>query len=234
MLGITTLGVDLSNPAIIAGALSGGIGFGLQNIVNNFVSGIILLIERPIKVGDWVMVGGNEGIVRRISVRSTEIQTFQRPAVIKPNAEFLSNSLINWTHKDRNGRIEFIFGVAYGTDTQQAEEILLGLAKEHEEVMTVPEPFVLFRDFGASGLDFELRCFTENVTRRLGSRAISASKSTRPSGRRISKFRSRSALCIWCRRKTVRRISKTRKSRKRRSRRRAVSPRCRTWGIAPE
>ncbi|MBG03355.1 MAG: hypothetical protein CMM59_04685 [Rhodospirillaceae bacterium] len=167
MLGITTLGVDLSNLAIIAGALSVGIGFGLQNIVNNFVSGIILLIERPIKVGDWVVVGGNEGLVRRISVRATEIQTFQRAAVIVPNAEFLSNSLTNWTHKDRNGRIEILVGVAYGTDTQQVEEILLGLAKEHEEVMTIPEPFVLFRDFGASSLDFELRCFTENVTRRL-------------------------------------------------------------------
>ena len=147
--------------------MSVGIGFGLQNIVNNFVSGIILLIERPIKVGDWVVVGGNEGLVRRISVRATEIQTFQRAAVIVPNAEFLSNSLTNWTHKDRNGRIEILVGVAYGTDTQQVEEILLGLAKEHEEVMTIPEPFVLFRDFGASSLDFELRCFTENVTRRL-------------------------------------------------------------------
>jgi small-conductance mechanosensitive channel len=167
MLGSTTLGVDLSNLAIIAGALSVGIGFGLQNIVNNFVSSIILLIERPIKVGDWVVVGGNEGLIRRISVRATEIQTFQCAAVIVTNAEFLSNSLTNWTHIDRNGRIEIIVGVAYGTDTQQVEELLLGLAKEHEEVMMIPEPFVLFRDFGASSLDFELRCFTENVTRRL-------------------------------------------------------------------
>lgn len=166
-LGITMLGVDLSNLAIIAGALSVGIGFGLQNIVNNFVSGLILLIERPIKVGDWVVVGGNEGLVRRISVRATEIQTFQRASVIVPNAEFLSNSLTNWTHKDRNGRIEIAIGVAYGSDVRQVEEILLGIAKAHEEVMAVPEPFVLFMNFGGSSLDFELRCFTENVTRRM-------------------------------------------------------------------
>lgn len=112
MLGITTLRVDHSNLAIIAGALPVGIGFSLQNIVKNFVPGIILLIERPIKVGDWVVVGGNEGLVRRISVRATEIQTFQRAAVILQNAEFLSNSLTNWTHQDRNGRIEIIVGVA--------------------------------------------------------------------------------------------------------------------------
>ena len=166
-LGITMLGIDLSNLAIIAGALSVGIGFGLQNIVNNFVSGLILLIERPIKVGDWVVVGGNEGLVRRISVRATEIQTFQRASVIVPNAEFLSNSLTNWTHKDRNGRIEIGVGVAYDTDVQRVEEILLELANAHEEVMAVPEPFVLFMNFGNSSLDFELRCYTENVTRRL-------------------------------------------------------------------
>lgn len=166
-LGVTTLGIDLSNLAIIAGALSVGIGFGLQNIVNNFVSGLILLIERPIKVGDWVVVGSNEGLVRRISVRATEIQTFQRASVIVPNAEFLSNSLTNWTHKDRNGRIEIAIGVAYGSDVRKIEEILLKIANAHEEVMSVPEPVVLFMNFGASSLDFELRCFTENVTRRL-------------------------------------------------------------------
>ncbi|MGB0552151.1 MAG: mechanosensitive ion channel family protein [Alphaproteobacteria bacterium] len=163
-VGITTLGFDLSN---IAGALSVGIGFGLQNIVNNFVLGLILLIERPIKVGDWVFVAGNEGLVRRITVRATEIQTFQRASVIVPNAKFLSNYLTNWTHKDRNGRIEIAIGVAYGSDVQHVEELLSSIAKTHDEVMAVPEPFVLFINFVGSSLDFELRCYTENVTRRM-------------------------------------------------------------------
>ena len=166
-IGITTLGIDLSNLAIIAGALSVGIGFGLQNIVNNFVSGLIILIERPIKVGDWVVVDGNEGLIRRISVRATEIQTFQRATVIVPNAQFLSNSLTNWTHKDRNGRIEIAVGVAYGSDVKHVEEILLKIAAANKEVVSVPEPFVLFLNFGGSSLDFELRCYTENITRRL-------------------------------------------------------------------
>ncbi len=166
-IAVATVGIDLTNIALIAGALSVGIGFGLQNVVNNFVSGLILLIERPVKVGDWVVVGENEGFVKRISVRATELQTFQRASVIIPNADLLSNSVMNWTHKDRYGRIEIPVGVAYGSDTGQVREILLGVARAHDRVLSWPEPFVLFRDFGASSLDFELRCFTDDVIYRL-------------------------------------------------------------------
>ena len=166
-IAVATVGIDLTNIALIAGALSVGIGFGLQNVVNNFVSGLILLIERPVKVGDWVVVGENEGFVKRISVRATELQTFQRASVIIPNADLLSNSVMNWTHKDRYGRIEIPVGVAYGSDTAQVREILLGVARAHDRVLSWPEPFVLFRDFGASSLDFELRCFTDDVIYRL-------------------------------------------------------------------
>ncbi len=162
-LGIAALGIDLSNIALIAGALSVGIGFGLQNVVNNFVSGLILLIERPIKVGDWVVVGGSEGLVKRINVRATELETFQRASVIIPNADILSGSLVNWTHKDRHGRIEIVVGVAYGSDTALVRELLLNCARDHPKVLDQPEPFVLFQDFGASSLDFELRAFTSDV-----------------------------------------------------------------------
>jgi small-conductance mechanosensitive channel len=167
IFGITALGIDLSNIALIAGALSVGIGFGLQAIVSNFVSGIILLIERPIKIGDWVLVGGNEGTVKRITVRSTELTTFQRASVIIPNSEFISTAVINWTHKDTYGRIEVAVGVAYGSDVEKVRDILLDCAARHEMVLTSPEPFVIFMNFGASSLDFELRCYTNNVNYRL-------------------------------------------------------------------
>ncbi len=167
VFGISALGIDLSNIALIAGALSVGIGFGLQTIVSNFVSGIILLIERPIKVGDWVIVGANEGFVKQITVRSTELQTFQRASVIIPNSDFISTAVVNWTHKDHYGRIEVAVGVAYGSDVEKVREILLGCAARHEKVLTSPEPFVVFMDFGASSLDFELRCYTNEVSYRI-------------------------------------------------------------------
>ncbi len=159
MLAISTIGLDLSNLAIIAGALSVGIGFGLQNVVNNFVSGLILLIERPIKVGDWIVIGTHEGYVRQINVRATEIQTFQRASVIIPNAELLSSALVNWTHKDTQARVEVQVGVAYGSDTAKVQDLLLDCAKSHPKVSRWPQPYVLFQDFGDSSLDFEVRFF---------------------------------------------------------------------------
>lgn len=164
LIAITAAGFDLSNLAIIAGALSVGIGFGLQAIVNNFVSGIILLVERPIKVGDWVIAGGNEGIVKRISVRSTEIETFNLASVIVPNSELIANTVTNWTHKDLRARVEVPVGVSYASDPDQVHEILLSLASDHAQVLKFPEPFVIFKGFGDSSLNFELRCYVGRAT----------------------------------------------------------------------
>jgi small-conductance mechanosensitive channel len=163
MLAVTTMGLDLSNLAIVAGALSVGIGFGLQNVVNNFVSGLLILIERPIKVGDWIVVSGYEGTVKRISVRSTEIETFDRAEVIVPNSELVSAPVTNWTHKTRVCRVIIPVGVAYGSDTELVRNILMKAAKEHENVLSFPAPMVIFKSFGHSSLDFELRVYARDT-----------------------------------------------------------------------
>lgn len=167
LVTISALGLDLTNLALIAGALSVGIGFGLQNVVNNFVSGLILLAERPIKPGDWVVVGGHEGTVKKVNVRSTEIETFQRASVIIPNADLISSPVLNWTHKNILGRVEVLVGVAYGSDPQQVKAILLECAKAHPNVTAYPEPYVIFADFADSSLNFELRAYLANVEKRL-------------------------------------------------------------------
>lgn len=170
LIALGVAGVQFTNLAIIAGALSVGIGFGLQNIVNNFVSGLILLFERPVKTGDWIVVGNTEGHVKRISIRSTLIQTFDRADVIVPNSELISGQVTNWMLHDARGRIRVPIGVAYGSDTRKVEEILLRIANEHPNVITngsMTPPKVLFMDFGDSSLNFELRAFIKNIDERL-------------------------------------------------------------------
>ena len=162
-LAVSAIGLDLSNVALIAGALSVGIGFGLQNVVNNFVSGLILLVERPIKVGDWIVASGHEGYVKRINVRATELETFQRASVIIPNSELISTSVVNFTHKNKLGRVEVKVGVAYGSDVEKVMQIMRDCLVADPRIAEWPEPYVLFRSFGDSALDFEGRGYLLDV-----------------------------------------------------------------------
>jgi small-conductance mechanosensitive channel len=162
-LTLAQVGLDLQKIALVAGALSVGIGFGLQSIVSNFVSGLILLAERPIRVGDWVVVKSEEGWVRRISVRATEIETFERATVIVPNSEFITGVVKNWTHSNTMGRVTVKVGVAYDSDVEKVREVLLDCAHTHPQVLETPLPRVFLLGFGDSALEFELRCIVANV-----------------------------------------------------------------------
>jgi small-conductance mechanosensitive channel len=165
---IQTVGIDLSTITILAGALGIGIGFGLQNITNNLVSGIIILFERPIKVGDRIEVGDVSGDVVRISMRSTTIITNDNISIIVPNSDFISSKVINWSHIDRNVRLNFPVGVSYRENPEHIKKILLEVAAENEGILKEPRPDVLFSDFGDSYMEFNLRVWTREYINRPG------------------------------------------------------------------
>jgi small-conductance mechanosensitive channel len=163
---LQTAGIDLSALTILAGALGVGIGFGLQNITNNFVSGIIILFERPIKVGDRIEVGDVYGDVINISMRSTTVLTNDNIAIIVPNSDFISTKVTNWSYTDRNIRYSIPVGVSYNDDPEKIRDLLLKVAKANEFVLERPEPDVLFDEFADSSLNFILRVWTREFINR--------------------------------------------------------------------
>ena len=160
-LAVSQAGLSLDKLTIVAGALSVGIGFGLQSIVNNFVSGLILLWERPLRVGDQIVVGTEEGIVRRINVRATEIETFDKASLIIPNAEFISGRVKNWMHSNRQKRMTIPISVSHMDDPKRLEKLLIETALAHRSVLSQPKPMVFFMKITDSSIDFELRCFAD-------------------------------------------------------------------------
>lgn len=160
-------GIDLKSFAVLAGALGIGIGFGLQNIVNNFISGLILLFERPIKIGDMIVLDGEWGTVRKIGLRSTTVETFDLSEVIVPNSLLVSEKVTNWTLSSEQSRIVVPVGVAYGSPLEKVLGILYDAAQVHPKVLDSPPPSAIFTAFGASSLDFELRVWATSVNDRL-------------------------------------------------------------------
>jgi small-conductance mechanosensitive channel len=158
------VGVDLSSLAIIAASLGVGIGFGLQNIINNLVSGIIILAERTISIGDRIEVAGVAGRVTKIQLRSTTVVTNDNITMIVPNADFISNTVTNWSHGDPKVRIRVPVGVAYGSDLKLLQGLLLEAAAEHPKALGDPSPVVLFTEFGDNSLNFELGVWTQEMT----------------------------------------------------------------------
>jgi len=166
-MAFSTLGIGMQNLTVIIGALGVGIGFGLQNIVNNFASGLILLFERSIKVGDVVQVNGEWGLIKNLGLRATVVETFDRSEMIVPNSDLVSATVTNWTLTDRQVRLIVPVRVAYGSDVDLVTRILNQIAQDNPVIMKFPAPSVLFLNFGASSLDFELRCWVADIDNRL-------------------------------------------------------------------
>jgi potassium-dependent mechanosensitive channel len=167
LLAISLIGFELQNLMVLAGALGIGIGFGLQNIVNNFVSGLVLLFERPVKVGDMIMIDQEWCTVKTIGMRATTVETFNQSEIIVPNSDLISEKVTNWTFSSDQSRVVIPVGVAYGSDVQKVCEILIACANQHPKVLDNPEPSPLFIEFGPSSLNFELRAWVGKPQHRL-------------------------------------------------------------------
>jgi small-conductance mechanosensitive channel len=160
VLAMSASGVAMDRFTVLAGALGVGIGFGLQNVVNNFISGLILIFERPVQIGDLIELGSAIGEVKHIGIRSSRIRTFEGAEVIVPNAQLISERVVNWTFTDQQRRLELPVGVAYGSNPQQVVELLIAVARANPDVLHYPPPVALLTGFGDSALNFSLRAWT--------------------------------------------------------------------------
>jgi len=163
-ISLQMVGVNLNSLAFVAGAVGVGLGFGLQNIISNFISGLIILAERPIAIGDRVEIGGVAGQVREISLRSTTVITNDNMAIIVPNADFITQRVTNWSYEDPRVRFRIPFGVAYGTDLSRLRQLMLEVADEHPKALKDPKPELFFVGFGDSSLNFELGVWSSEST----------------------------------------------------------------------
>lgn len=166
LVGLSVFGVNLRSLGLLISALSVGLGFGLQHIVNNFISGILIMFERPFRIGDWIVVNDKEGIVYKINIRSTELETFDRAIVIIPNADIISGQLINWTLTDAGGRIAIDIGVGYDSDLEKVLKTALDIAKSDPRVLTDPAPSAIVTEFADSAINIRLRCYLSNILER--------------------------------------------------------------------
>jgi len=167
VLALLALGVNLNRVTVLGGALGVGVGFGLQNIVNNFVSGLILLFERPVRVGDGVQIGDVQGEVRRIGIRATTVRAWEGADVIVPNSQLVAERVTNWTPMDYRRRLDIPVNVAYGSAPDKVLQVLTEVAKSHPDVVAMPAPLALFLGFGDSALQFQLRAWTNRLDRHL-------------------------------------------------------------------
>ena len=166
IIAVQSIGLNLTSLAVVFGLLSVGIGFGLQNIVSNFISGLIILFERPIKIGDRITIGDVLGDVENISLRATHIRTIDNIAIIVPNSEFITSQVINWSRGDPKIRIHVPVGVAYGSDVPLVINSLFEVAQNHPGVLKHPPPKVWFKEFGNSSLDFEVLAWIPDPKKR--------------------------------------------------------------------
>ncbi|MBO4643102.1 MAG: mechanosensitive ion channel, partial [Alphaproteobacteria bacterium] len=167
LISLSVMGVDLKSLGVLVGALSVGLGFGLQHIVNNFISGILILFERPFRIGDWIVINGHEGIVRKINIRSTELETFDKAQIIIPNADIISGALTNWTLHDSMGRLTINFGVGYASDLKKVIKLTLETTKGDDRILNDPPASVIVTSFDESSIGIQLRCYVGDISKRV-------------------------------------------------------------------
>ena len=166
MISLSVLGVNLKSLGLLISALSIGLGFGLQHLVNNFISGILILFERPFRIGDWIVINDKEGIVRKINIRSTELETFDKALIIIPNADIISGELTNWTLTDSQGRLTISVGVGYDSDLEKVLRLAVETVQNDDRILTDPPASAIVTSFDDSSIGIQLRCYIKDVMQR--------------------------------------------------------------------